>query len=517
MLRSSLRGTFVLVPLCLGPLATRVAAGDLDLVDKLHDPAAVHVDQKELVDLIIAGHPHEAFLEAFEGGDLLFETVFNALDGVGANVGNGQRFTRTPRADLVGPGQWATHIPSRATGPNAESCNSCHLKPSDDGAGPAAGNVHRDPLHSANLGKFIQRNTPHLFAAGGIQRLAEEMNVTLQKLRDDAGAKACQSGQKVTVDLIAKGVNFGKITAIPTGGDPCVKYDTSKVVGVSTDLIVRPFQWKGSVGFLRDFNRGASHNELGMQAVELVGDDVDGDSDGIMNEMTIGDQTAFAVYVGSQPRPTSKVELSFLGLIPPLTGDELLAIARGAKAFADVGCASCHVPELKIDNPIFTEPSQNPNYRDKVFPAGQDPISRLVDPALAVSMDLTKDQPDNQIKDSNGNLLFHLGALTKDSQGRANVDLFGDLKRHDMGTGLRESIDEVGSGASVFLTENLWGVGSTAPYLHDGRATTLTEAILAHGGEATSSKNKFLALTLDSQKDLIAFLDNLVLFKLEEE
>jgi hypothetical protein len=416
----------------------------------------------------------------------------------------------------VAPGQWATHIPSRATGPNAESCNSCHLKPSDDGAGPAAANVHRDPLHSANLGKFIQRNTPHLFAAGAIQCLAEEMTVTLQKIRDDAGAKACQSGQTVTVDLIAKGINFGKITAIPTGSTPCVKYDTSKVVGVATDLCVRPFQWKGSVAFLRDFNRGASHNELGMQAVELVGDNVDGDSDGIMNEMTIGDQTAFAVYVGSQPRPTSKVELSFLGLIPPLTGDELLAIARGAKTFLDVGCASCHVPELKIDKPIFTEPSQNPSYRDKVFPAGQDPISRLVDPALAVSMDLTKDQPDNQIKDSNGNLLYHLGALTKDFQGKANVDLFGDLKRHDIGSGLKESIDEVGTGASVFLTENLWGVGTTAPYLHDGRATTLTEAILAHGGEATGSKNKFVALSLGSQKDLIAFLDNLVLFKLEE-
>jgi len=36
-------------------------------------------------------------------------------------------------------------------------------------------------------------------------------------------------------------------------------------------LIVRPFQWKGSVAFLRDFNRGAAHNELGMQAEEIVG------------------------------------------------------------------------------------------------------------------------------------------------------------------------------------------------------------------------------------------------------
>ena len=88
--------------------------------------------------------------------------------------------------------------------------------------------------------------------------------------------------------------------------------------------------------------------------------------------------------------------------------------------------------------------------------------------------------------------------------------------RDDIGAGLAENIDEVGTGASVFLTENLWGVGSTAPYLHDGRATTLTEAILEHGGEATASRNAFTSLTTSKQLDVIAFLDNLVLFKVEE-
>ncbi len=44
--------------------------------------------------------------EAFELGDELFGTQFNALDGSGANVGRGQRFTRVPRADLKGPTEW---------------------------------------------------------------------------------------------------------------------------------------------------------------------------------------------------------------------------------------------------------------------------------------------------------------------------------------------------------------------------------------------------------------------------
>jgi CxxC motif-containing protein (DUF1111 family) len=60
-------------------------------------------------------------------------------------------------------------------------------------------------------------------------------------------------------------------------------------------------------------------------------------------------------------------------------------------------------------------------------------------------------------------------------------------------------------------------VGSTAPYLHDGRATTITEAILFHGGEAAASRENFHRLTEAQKLDLLAFLDNLVLFKIPED
>ena len=61
---------------------------------------------------------------------------------------------------------------------------------------------------------------------------------------------------------------------------------------------------------------------------------------------------------------------------------------------------------------------------------------------------------------------------------------------------------------SHFLTEPLWGVGSTAPYLHDGRAATLNDAILAHGGEAKASRDAFAALTSAQQAEIIAFLED---------
>jgi hypothetical protein len=253
-----------------------------------------------------------------------------------------------------------------------------------------------------------------------------------------------------------------------------------------------------------------------MQPIEIVGESVDGDGDGVANEMTIGDQTALAVYLAAQPRPTSSIELAALGLIDPLPQQEVLSITRGAVKFVTVGCATCHVPILKIEDPIFSEPSQNANYRDVTFPAGQDPIVMGVDPAFPVTFNLTEDQPDNIVRDDEGNVAYRLGSLRKDSAGRGIVELFGDLKQHNMGTALAEGIDEAGTGAATFMTENLWGVGSTAPYMHDGRATTITEAILEHGGEALASRTAFMNLPVQSRKDLAAFLQNLVIFKMDE-
>ncbi|MEM9587554.1 MAG: di-heme oxidoredictase family protein, partial [Planctomycetota bacterium] len=59
-------------------------------------------------------------------------------------------------------------------------------------------------------------------------------------------------------------------------------------------------------------------------------------------------------------------------------------------------------------------------------------------------------------------------------------------------------------------TPPLWGVADTAPYLHDGRASTLLEAITLHGGEAEGTTNRFLSLPLQDREAVIAFLETLV-------
>jgi hypothetical protein len=507
---------------------------DIKLVDNIEGSTTAkiggHVSQTSLTNMVKNGQNAAAFKRAFNHGDDLFNTPLLATDGVGANVGAGERFTRMPRADLTGPTEWANHTPARATGPNAMSCGGCHNQGGEDGGGEAADNVHRDADHTGMLNQMIERNTPHTFGIGGLQRLAEEMTVDIQASRD-VGRKAAGCGKTTTAAMVtrpltSKGVSFGSLTITHTAGTMNCKEVLAPpapgaALAVSDDLVVRPLQWKGSVAFIRDFARGAGHNELGMQGNELLGSPtvdpttVDGDGDGVKNELLIGDVTSLALYQAGQPRPTTRQELASLKLIPALTSAEKSAIADGSVRFDQIGCASCHVRQLIVNDVVFREPSALKAFRDAGdrFPNGRTLLSSGLDPAHPIHFDITRDILDNaDIDVPNGQ---HLGDFRRDSKGHAVVELFGDLRRHDLGAGDAEEVDEVGTGPSVFLTENLWGAGTTPPYMHDGRATTLTEAILEHGGEGAASRAAFKALTLAQQQHVIAFINNLVLFKAE--
>jgi CxxC motif-containing protein (DUF1111 family) len=84
------------------------------------------------------------------------------------------------------------------------------------------------------------------------------------------------------------------------------------------------------------------------------------------------------------------------------------------------------------------------------------------------------------------------------------VPLFADLKLQDMGPDMTEE-----TGNSLFTTGRLWGIADTAPYLHDGRALTLGEAISEHGGEAQPNADVFGALSEADRAALIAYLNTL--------
>ncbi|WP_138936212.1 di-heme oxidoredictase family protein [Roseovarius arcticus] len=471
--------------------------------------ALLSVDQQGLNALIADGQAAAAFEWAFEAGDELSEFKFTGDQGVGANIGEGRRFTRIPRADLTGPGEWATHFPSREGGANATSCISCHSAPIANGAGGVAMNVVVDPGHTGDPRQYLERNTTPLFALSIPQRLAEEMSVELYLQREAARVQACKAGT-ATAELLAKSVSFGTLVLTRTGDDPCVvDTDTSGLTGIDADLVVRPFGWKGNHATLRSFTRGAAHNELGLQATELVGGE-DGDFDGVIDELSVGDITALTIYMAALERPVSLVELNDIGLLEMKDAD-IRKVTAGENRFAKIGCSSCHTPSMSINDPVFREPSRVPGYVETLFPDGTNPADHALRWDTAVSFDMRSDQPNNLVILDSGEA-YHLGALEVDAAGAGLAHWYTDLKRHDMGEALSDPSDPLGIGASMFLTRSLAGVGSTGPWLHDGRATTLNEAIEAHGGEGARSRAAYNLLTELQKAEVLAFLENLVIY-----
>ncbi|MEP1448845.1 MAG: di-heme oxidoredictase family protein [Paraglaciecola sp.] len=90
---------------------------------------------------------------------------------------------------------------------------------------------------------------------------------------------------------------------------------------------------------------------------------------------------------------------------------------------------------------------------------------------------------------------------------------YTDLALHDMGTGLADGVKEYDADGQEWRTPPLWGIGARKNirkenlYLHDGRAKTVAEAILWHGGEAQTSQQLFIQLDLAQRNALLAFLD----------
>lgn len=143
-------------------------------------------------------------------------------------------------------------------------------------------------------------------------------------------------------------------------------------------------------------------------------------------------------------------------LTPPARGRVTAEVERGHVLFAQIGCVSCHVPTLRT---------------------GESPIPQL-----------------------------------------SNVDahLYSDLLLHDMGEALADGRSDGDATGREWRTAPLWGTRLVANflageeyYLHDGRATTLRDAIIFHGGEAERAREAYRELREEEQQALVAFLKSL--------
>jgi CxxC motif-containing protein (DUF1111 family) len=207
------------------------------------------------------------------------------------------------------------------------------------------------------------------------------------------------------------------------------------------------FGWKAQHATLLTFGADAYRNEMGIT------------NDLFPVELAMGVPAESMVRCDPLPDPEDIRDrvtgrrgidnfASFMRLLAPVgRGPVTGAASAGEPLFDSVGCARCHVPTL------VTGQSQNP--------------------------------------------LFD----------RRPVALFSDLLLHDVGTG--DGIPQADALPNEIRTPALWGLRLRRPLLHDGRAATIEDAVLAHGVEAEAARQAFTGLAPADRAALIAFLKSL--------
>ncbi len=526
----------------------------------------------------------------------------------------------------------------RLNGLDSQSCWECHnfigterlpdtrtfaLSRKQSPSGGAAG-FAGNAFINANLPNpifmFI-RNPPHMFGSGYVQELAEEMTLDLLGLRTIAVKDALANpGVAASQPLQAKTIDFGFFVVTYTGdpagkptlqtvinelndhpgqNPPGFQIQWDKIQGVSADLVVRPFQFKGIASNMRNFVRDACNFHFGMEPREInPGFDTptenhDSDNDGIPDELSLGDVSALTVYALTvrppfqvQSRDEAENRLARRGR-SIFEGDEIFTKA--------VSCARCHTPSLHLIDPIAVV--QDPRKESARFgpeqlvgngiglsaqlsSSAQLPVVRrfmALDPVAVVgnrdagsalsalrqawtrhalsffglpnnqvdayAFNITTLIPANRLPNSppeprapsetqprlpaSGQVFGATPQAPTNTAGTQprlaasgqsiEVPLFSDLRRHKMGKGLKErdgfrqATDVAGLVVpeDEFLTRPLWGVGDTGPWLHDGRAQSLEEAILLHrsdGSEANDVIDAFTNLSPGDRDAIIKFL-----------
>ncbi|HET7435947.1 MAG TPA: di-heme oxidoredictase family protein [Thermoanaerobaculia bacterium] len=100
------------------------------------------------------------------------------------------------------------------------------------------------------------------------------------------------------------------------------------------------------------------------------------------------------------------------------------------------------------------------------------------------------------------------GASNIAALNRQTYHPYSDFLLHDMGA-LGDGIEQGAANAREMRTAPLWGLRFVQRYLHDGRATTVEQAILAHDGQARGARDRYAALAATAKTKVLAFLNSL--------
>jgi CxxC motif-containing protein (DUF1111 family) len=228
--------------------------------------------------------------------------------------------------------------------------------------------------------------------------------------------------------------------------------------------------WKGQIANVDDFVLNACANELGLevpghhQALMPLAPKYQ--ADGL--DLTGEECDALTAYVRSLPRPIERRAAN---------DGESKVLASGKAAFKSVGCASCHTPTLGPVEGMYS-----------------DLLVHDMGPELA---DIGS-YGDGSSEDEEEPLIPPLAA-NDGRQAPTPGQAVAAAPRQPLGATKQE-----------WRTPPLWGFRDSGPYLHDGRAETLEQAVAMHGGQGAQSGQKFFELSPRERREVETFLKSLV-------
>jgi CxxC motif-containing protein (DUF1111 family) len=322
----------------------------------------------------------------------------------------------------------------------------------------------RQPQKEVKWPKLItlrlgERNTTALFGAGSIDQIP------------DAALEALAAAQA------SRGEVSGRVAPI----------------GLAK---VGRFGWRGQTEHLHDFVIGACSNELGL---EVPGSPQPTDPmrpkyrpGGF--DLTAAQCVSLTSYVASLPQP--KFEL-------PAAPDRRALALQGRSLFDVVGCAACHVDRIGPVEGIYSDlllhdmgtQLADAVPADATFEAiAERPLPKGASESAALV------RSENLPIRPRG---YYGGSSLVSLLGTANTTLMAVNPK----TGIRTEFRLVSTNLDQeWRTPPLWGVADSAPYLHDGRAETLIDAIALHGGEAEACTKRFFELPIGERMAVLEFL-----------